>query len=175
VRVLDGGKEHWAGAGLPLTKAATVTTPVEPRAYGAVDTSSIIGRDEVLRALESGSHTILDFRSPEEYSGERVSPNEMPGGVDHGAERKGRIPTARHLYYGDLLRDDATLRPAGEIASALASRGTSLDDPIIAYCRLSHRASLGWLALTELGAKNVQVYDGSWTEWGSIVGMPIER
>ena len=175
VRALDGGKEHWLGARLPLTPSTTQPVAAGPRAFGPEDPSSIVGRDDVLRALDSGSHAILDFRSPEEYSGERVSPHDMAGGVDHGAERTGRIPTARHLYYRELLRDDATLKPASEILTALQARGVALDDPIIAYCRLSHRASLGWLALTELGAQNVQVYDGSWTEWGSMVGMPIER
>jgi thiosulfate/3-mercaptopyruvate sulfurtransferase len=131
----------------------------------------------VLQALQNGDGTvILDLRSPEEYSGERVSPYDLVGTVDHGAERSGRIPGARHLYYRDLLRDDHTLRPREEIRAALAERGVGPDDRVIAYCRLSHRASLGWLALTEVaGHRSVQVYDGSWTEWGSMVGMPIER
>jgi thiosulfate/3-mercaptopyruvate sulfurtransferase len=175
VRFLDGGKDYWLAAGLPLKDGVETPRPRKPRAFGETHTSSIAGRDTVLAAVASGSHAILDFRSPEEYSGERVSPYDMPGGVDHGAERAGRIPSARHFYYRDLLREDATLRPPEEIVAALQARGVTLNDPILAYCRLSHRASLGWLALTEAGARDVRVYDGSWTEWGSIVGVPIER
>ena len=119
---------------------------------------------------------ILDFRSPEEYAGERVSPVGMPGGVDHGAQRAGRIPTARHLDYRELLRDDHTFKTATELLEALRARGIERDDQIIGYCRLSHRASLGWVALSDVaGLESVRVYDGSWTEWGSIVGAPIER
>jgi thiosulfate/3-mercaptopyruvate sulfurtransferase len=177
VRVLDGGKEHWIAAGLPLTTDEAELQAAPPRPYGPQDRSSIVGRDVVLQTLQDGNGTvILDLRSPEEYSGERVSPYDLVGTIDHGAERSGRIPGARHLYYRDLLRDDHTLRPPEELRAALAERGVGPDDHVIAYCRLSHRASLGWLALTEVaGHRSVQVYDGSWTEWGSMVGMPIER
>jgi thiosulfate/3-mercaptopyruvate sulfurtransferase len=161
VRVLDGGKEHWIAAGLPLTTDVPGLQVAPPRPYGPEDRSSIVGRDAVLQALRNGDGTVLlDLRSPEEYSGERVSPYDLVGTVDHGAERSGRIPGARHLYYRDLLRDDHTLRPREEIRAALAERGVGP----------------GWLALTEVaGHRSVQVYDGSWTEWGSMVGMPIER
>jgi len=175
VQVLDGGKENWLTAGLPLEHGRLPPDSSKPREHGEVDRSSVIGRDDVSQALAAQSHVLLDLRSPEEYRGERVSPYDMPGGVDHGAERAGRIPGARHLYYRDLLQPNATLRPESEIVSAAGERGVSFDDPIILYCRLSHRASLGWLALTEAGFRDVAVYDGSWTEWGSLVGVPIER
>jgi thiosulfate/3-mercaptopyruvate sulfurtransferase len=173
VRMLDGGKEHWLAAGLPLETGSRVAPAVAPRPSGPGDRSTVIGRDDVLAAVAQRSHVILDLRAPEEYAGERVSPGD---GFDHGAERVGRIPGAQHLYFRELLTDTGRLRSSQEITTALAARDATPGDPIITYCRLSHRASLGWLALTEVvGADHVQVYDGSWTEWGSMVGMPIER
>jgi thiosulfate/3-mercaptopyruvate sulfurtransferase len=175
VRVLDGGKENWLASGLPLEPGHPRPDPSDPREHAEADHTSIVGRDAVSHALAAHSHVLLDLRSPEEYTGKRVSPNDMLGGVDHGAERTGRIPGARHLYYRDLLHPNAQLRPSSEIISAANKRGVSFDDPIILYCRLSHRASLGWLALTEAGFNHIAVYDGSWTEWGSLVGAPIEQ
>jgi thiosulfate/3-mercaptopyruvate sulfurtransferase len=173
VRMLDGGKEYWLAAGLPLEKGAHIASATGPRPAGPGDRSDAIGRDDVLAAVARRSHVILDLRAPEEYVGERVSPGD---GFDHGAERTGRIPGAHHLYFRELLSDTGRLRTREEILSALAARDATPDDAIITYCRLSHRASLGWLALTEVaGASDVRVYDGSWTEWGSMVGMPIER
>jgi thiosulfate/3-mercaptopyruvate sulfurtransferase len=173
--VLDGGKEHWAGAGRPLTSARTDVLLNAPRPHHSEDRSSLIGRDGVLAAIDEPDVKIVDFRSSEEYSGERVSPSGMPGGVDHGAERSGRIPGARHLFYRDLLNDDWTFRGAPEILAAAARQGIAPEDRVIGYCRLAHRASLGWVALGDrAGFSSVRVYDGSWTEWGSIVGVPIE-
>ena len=125
--------------------------------------------------LGKSSRVLLDVRSPEEYSGERVSP---PPNFDHGAERKGRVPGAVHLFYRDLLNEDDTFKPADEIRRQLEDVGAIADgvDEIVGYCRLSNRATLAWFAMTELlGLDNVRIYDGSWTEWGSIVGFPVER
>jgi thiosulfate/3-mercaptopyruvate sulfurtransferase len=175
VRFLDGGKEHWALIDGPLTDGPTTSVARGPRTAGRADPTTAVGRDAVLRSLETREHQIVDFRSPEEYSGERVSPHDLPGGVDHGAERTGRIPGAVHVYYRDLLNEDWTLRSRAEILDVFATAGVDPTQKIIGYCRLSHRATLGWFALTEVvGAHFVQVYDGSWTEWGSIVGVPIE-
>ena len=113
-------------------------------------------------------------RSPEEYRGERVAPLTAP--FDHGAERTGHIPGARHLYYEQLLSQDGCFLAAEELRAAFAHVGVRDGESVITYCRLSHRAALGWFVLTELlGHEKVKVYDGSWTEWGSIVGMPVER
>lgn len=172
-RVLDGGRARWLAGGFPLETGAAA--PAEPADHpaGHEDFSAAVGRDGVLAALGTGSR-IFDFRSPEEYRGERVAPPTAP--VDHGAERRGRIPGARHLWFERLLAADGTFRPADELRTVFRDAGLCEDDEVIAYCRLSHRASLGWFALTRLlGHERVRVYDGSWTEWGSIVGMPIER
>lgn len=173
-RVLDGGRAHWLARGLPVESGdpAPVDRPPEHPA-GEADFSAAVGRDEVLAAL-GGDVRIFDFRTPEEYRGERVSPLTAP--IDHGAERRGRIPGAQHLWFERLLADDGTFRPRDELREIFADAGLGEDEDVIAYCRLSHRASLGWFALHELiGHERIRVYDGSWTEWGSMVGMPVER
>jgi thiosulfate/3-mercaptopyruvate sulfurtransferase len=117
----------------------------------------------------------LDVRSPEEYSGERVM--EAPK-FDHGAERGGRIPGAQHLFFKELLNDDDTYKSPDELFAILEGVGATPDnaDEIVVYCRLSHRATFTWVAMTRiLGFENVKIYDGSWTEWGSIVGFPVEK
>ena len=134
-----------------------------------------IGRDDLRAHLGRSGRLVLDVRSPEEYAGDRVMP---PPEFDHGAERKGRIPGAVHLYYRDLLNDDDSFKSVAELQGIVDAVGATpaTANEIVAYCRLSHRATLVWFALTHLlGHPNVKIYDGSWTEWGSIVGFPIER
>jgi thiosulfate/3-mercaptopyruvate sulfurtransferase len=173
VGVLDGGRYRWQAEGRPLT----TEVPAKPAAVSyrpvARREEMRIGRDGVLAALDDKATVILDARSPEEYSGKRVG---GPGGPDVGAVRYGRIPGARHLYYTDLLNADQAFKPAAELAALLAARAAGPDAKIIAYCRMSHRATVLHFALTQiLGHANVRVYDGSWTEWGNLVGVPIER
>lgn len=182
---LDGGREAWTAAGLPTAdemprEVLNATVPLAVPAVSAdefeqTEKAVAIGRDEVRALLGDEKTVILDLRTPEEYVGERVLGYE-DGDVDHGAERKGHIPGAKHLYFKDLLDENGRYKSADELRGLLEERGALEADQIVAYCRLSHRASLGWLALTEiLGLDNVRVYDGSWTEWGSIVGFPIEK
>jgi thiosulfate/3-mercaptopyruvate sulfurtransferase len=174
LRLLDGGRKRWVAEGRPLT-TDTPRYSVVPYPASEADASTRVGRDDVLAHIGDSSRLLLDVRSPEEYRGERVSP---PPGFDHGAERVGRIPGARHLFFRDLLNDDDTFLSKDEILAKVRQAGVPGDDgrEIVMYCRLSHRATLAWFALTELaGLDGVRIYDGSWTEWGSIVGFPIER
>lgn len=172
-RVLDGGRARWLAGGYPVESGDAAPHPAAEHVSGTPDPTSVAGRDDVLAALDTDVR-ILDLRSPEEYRGERVAPLTAP--FDHGAERKGHIPGARHLWFERLLREDGTFRPADELREAFRAVGVEDGDEVITYCRLSHRASLGWFALHELlGHERVRVYDGSWTEWGSIVGYPVER
>ena len=173
-RLVDGGRRAWLAEQLPLT--AEVLEPDAARlAAGQPDPSSRVGRNEVRSGLAPvEGPLLLDMRSSEEYLGERVSPPWLA--FDHGAERRGHIPGARHLFFEELLDDNGTLLPIADLHDHFDAVGATGNAAVITYCRLSHRAALGWFVLTRiLGRTNVRVYDGSWTEWGSIVGFPIER
>ena len=177
VHVLDGGSVAWSALGLP-----TETGPVAPVARtrsvpkrGRRDTSRV-PRDELLgRVGTDRAPRIIDARTDEEYSGARVKPG---AGFDHGATRHGRIPGAQSLMYLRLLDDEHRIRPAAELEALFASVGAdpASSDDVVAYCRMGHRGSLVWFITTQLlGWDHVRLYDGSWTEWGSLVGAPVER
>jgi thiosulfate/3-mercaptopyruvate sulfurtransferase len=173
VRVLDGGRDRWRAEGRPLsTDVPAKPAPVSYRPVKRREEMRV-GRDGVLAALGNGGATILDGRSTEEYNGTRVG---GPGGPDVGAVRYGRIPGARHVYFADLFQPDNSFKPKPELAALFATKNVAGDRDIITYCRMSHRATVLHFALTQLlGHGNVRVYDGSWTEWGNLVGVPIER
>jgi thiosulfate/3-mercaptopyruvate sulfurtransferase len=172
-RLVDGGRRTW------LAEQRLLATDVPEAAIGnlapgAVDSSPRIGRDEVRAGLGPDGPLLIDMRSPEEYRGERVSPPWLA--FDHGAERGGHIPGARNLFVDNVLTDSGTLLPLNELRERFEAVGVVDNIEIVTYCRLSHRGSLAWFILTRLlGKSNVRVYDGSWTEWGSIVGFPVER
>ena len=127
----------------------------------------------VLEALRANDHFIIDARSPEEYSGERVR---AYGGPDGGAVRAGRIPGARHLFFENLLDETKSFLPKQDLQAKMESQGLAAGAPVITYCRMSHRSTVVYFVLTQiLGLSDVRVYDGSWTEWGNLVGVPIER
>lgn len=172
VKVLDGARHRWAAEGRPLVTEAPL--PVVPVHYEPVKRSEKmrIRRDKVLAALGKNGILMLDGRSPEEYSGQRVG---GPGGPDVGAVRYGRIPGAKHLYFEELLDANKAFKPVSELEHLVAARGAALDREIVTYCRMSHRATVLYFALTQLlGYRKVRVYDGSWTEWGNLVGVPVE-
>lgn len=171
VRLLDGGLTKWRAEGRAVSTDVSAPSPVDYVAAGRLEACRAL-RDDVISALGS-STVILDHRSFEEYSGERVG---LPGKPDVGAERYGRVPGARHVPFDALLNDDTSFKSPQEIADVLAPHVSDSLQPVISYCRLAHRATLASFAMTEiLGFQNVRVYDGSWTEWGSLVGVPIER
>ncbi|MGW5452108.1 sulfurtransferase [Nocardia sp. NPDC003979] len=177
LRYLDGGTVAWPhdgpviGIDRSVGAGSSNRTPLplaSPR-FAEV----VVGREQVRAAIDSPT-VLLDLRSPEEFAGLRVSPSSEP--VDHGAERHGHIPGALNLPAQDLLDPAGLLRPTDEIAARIAELGIADADDIIAYCRLSHRAALGWLVFTDLlGEHRLRVYDGSWTEWGSLVGVPVHN
>lgn len=176
-RLLNGGKRRWVLEGRPLTAELPEIVPASYTPPPARRDEMRVRRDEMLALLPEfaagGRTVLLDHRTPEEFRGERVN---TTGQFDHGAERAGRIPGARHLYYEELLNDDHSFRTPDELTALLAARGATPDKDIVSYCRLSHRATLAYFAMTRiLGWPNVRSYDGSWTEWGSMVGMPIEK
>lgn len=172
VRVLDGGLVKWQNEGRPVDSSSPDLTPVT---YGSArpDGKLRTGRDHVVQRLGKKDVVILDHRSREEYLGERVN---MPGNPDVGAERYGRVPGAVHVPFLSLLNEDTSFKTPELLAKIFQPHIRDNETEVISYCRLSHRATLACFVMTEiLNFRNVQVYDGSWTEWGSMVGMPIER
>ena len=171
VRLLDGGRDKWIAEGRELTKdvpeVSRANYPVTPR-----DDSTLRAfRDDVLKHW---GNPLIDVRSPEEYSGERTH---MPAYPEEGALRGGHIPTAASVPWAKAVGEDGAFKTRAELEKVyLEGAGLKPGDNVIAYCRIGERSSHTWFALNYLlGFKNVRNYDGSWTEWGSLVGVPIVK
>ena len=169
VRLLDGGRLKWVAEGRELTKQAHNRAPSNYPVVERHDSKIRAFRDDI------AGHTpnpLIDIRSPQEYTGERLH---MPDYPNEGAARGGHIPSARNVPWGKLVQEDSTFKPRAELEKLLFEEtGFSPADPFITYCRIGERSSLTWFALKYLlGVKDVRNYDGSWTEWGNLVGVPI--
>jgi thiosulfate/3-mercaptopyruvate sulfurtransferase len=171
VKLLNGPRERWIADGRPTT---TDLPSFEPTTFTAKPGNDAIRakRDEVRSAL-GDSHKLVDVRSPQEFSGELVA---MPGYENEGAQRSGHIPGAKSIPWAQAVREDGTFKSADELRELYTSKGVLTGDPIIAYCRIGERSAHTWFVLHELlGEQDVKNYDGSWTEWGNLVNVPIER
>jgi thiosulfate/3-mercaptopyruvate sulfurtransferase len=172
VRIVDGGRQKWIDEGREVTTDRPSPSKHGYRANGR-DESIRVFRDEVLTGLGIPGRALVDVRSPGEYSGELLAP---PGYEQEGALRGGHIPTAVSIPWATAVRDDGTFRPAAELHELYASRGVTPDKDVTAYCRIGERSAHTWFVLRELlGYENVRNYDGSWTEWGNLVDVPIEK
>ena len=169
-RVMNGGRAKWLAEGSPTTTEA----PSHPAAsYTAQEPNGSIRafRDYITGNLSNLE--LVDVRSPAEYSGELLAPANLP---QEGAQRGGHIPGAANVPWATAVSEDGTFKSADELSQIYGGKGISGDKEIVAYCRIGERSSHTWFVLSELlGYPKVRNYDGSWTEWGSTVGVPVEK
>jgi thiosulfate/3-mercaptopyruvate sulfurtransferase len=173
VRIMDGGRKKWLAEGRDLDPEQHKPSSSE-RSYQAS------GPDQYLRAFlpqvqqaqRSASAVMIDVRSPQEFTGEILAPPGLP----ETCQRGGHIPGARNVCWNRACNDDGTFKPIEELQKLYGAEGVSKATPVITYCRIGERSSHTWFALKYLlGVDNVVNYDGSWTEWGNLVGAPIEK
>lgn len=169
VRLLDGGREKWIAEGRPLTKEAPHVEPTEYPVIQRDDVTDRAFRDQVLTHI---GKPMVDVRSPQEYNGERTH---MPNYPQEGALRGGHIPGAQSVPWARAANEDKTFKSREELEAIYqGEKGLNVDDDVVAYCRIGERSSHTWFVLKYLlGFAKVRNYDGSWTEWGSLVGAPI--
>lgn len=173
VRIMNGGRAKWIAEGRPLTRTVPSYPPGEYHAPERNDAAIRAFRDQVLAHIRQPGTALVDVRSPQEYTGERLHMPEYP---QEGALRGGHIPTAVNIPWASAVREDSTFKSADELRELYASKGITPDKDVVAYCRIGERSSHTWFVLTYLlGYPNVRNYDGSWTEWGNAVGLPIEK
>ncbi len=173
LKVLDGGRIKWEAEGREFTREVPSFERTE---YTASDPNPAIRafRDDVLRHAESSDPALVDVRSPAEYSGELLH---AIGYAQEGAQRAGHVTGAKSIPWGTAANPDGTFKPVEELKAIYEGKGFTPDrEEIIAYCRIGERSSHTWFVLTYLlGYDNVRNYDGSWTEWGSLVNVPVSQ
>jgi thiosulfate/3-mercaptopyruvate sulfurtransferase len=174
-RVMDGGRLKWEKEGRPLTRDAASPPAAAYKVTARDDTPHRVFRDDVRKFVEGSRGQLVDVRSPEEYRGERLHMPEYP---NEGALRGGHIPGAKNVPWARAINpDDGTFKTAEELRKLyLVDQGLDPKVDTIAYCRIGERSSHTWFALKFLlGFQNIRNYDGSWTEWGNLVGVPIQK
>lgn len=174
-KVLNGGLEKWISDKLPLTSEfkGLSRTAISRYRTENPDTSLRVFRDYVLKNLLNEDMILVDARTPQEYTGELINVPKLP---QEGSLRAGHIPGAKHVFFEENFQPDGRFKPTKELNQIYISRSITPDKEIITYCRSGHRATVTWFVLSHLlSYPNVKVYDGSWTEWGNLVGAPIEK
>jgi thiosulfate/3-mercaptopyruvate sulfurtransferase len=175
VRLMDGGRQKWLAEGRPL--ATEAARPARGRYRVPYRDASIRAfAPDVLQHLlrvKDGAGALVDVRSPAEYSGEKLHMPEYP---QEGALRGGHVPGAVNVPWAKAVEDDGTFRPSEQLRALYGGLGVTPDKDVVAYCRIAERSSHTWFVLKYLlGYPRVRNYDGSWTEWGNMVGVPIEQ
>jgi len=175
LKLMDGGRAKWQAEGRKLVTDAEQPAPGQytvPYRDASIRAFAPDVLQHIIR-VQAGEGALVDVRSPEEFSGERLH---MPDYPNEGALRGGHVPGARNIPWAEAVREDGTFRPAAELRELYADYGITPDRDVIAYCRIAERSSHTWFVLKYLlGFPDVRNYDGSWTEWGNMVGMPVER
>jgi thiosulfate/3-mercaptopyruvate sulfurtransferase len=171
-RIMNGGRTKWIAEGRPMTKEAPKYPPTSYKAKNP-DKSVRVEREAVLAAVGKKGKAFVDVRSPKEFTGEILAPENLP---QEGAQRGGHIPGAANIPWSQAVKEDGTFKSPDDLKQLYQGRGISSDKDVIAYCRIGERSSHTWFVLKYLlGYPKVRNYDGSWTEYGSLVNVPIER
>jgi len=172
VKLMNGGRKKWIEEGRPISTVAPTYPPTSFKVSGPRKEIRAF-RDEVMKSLDKKGVGLVDVRAPKEYSGELLAPEDLP---QEGSQRAGHIPGAKNIPWGQALKEDGTFKSRAELEQLYGGQGITPDKNIITYCRIGERSAHTWFVLTHLlGYPNVRNYDGSWTEWGSLVGAPIEK
>jgi thiosulfate/3-mercaptopyruvate sulfurtransferase len=172
VRILDGGRQKWIDEGREVT--TEVPSPIA-KTYQAKERDESIRayRDQVREWIGTAERALVDVRSPGEFAGELIAP---PGYEQEGAQRGGHIPTAASIPWASAVQDDGTFKTPDALRELYGGKGVTPEKEVTAYCRIGERSAHTWFVLRELlGYEDVKNYDGSWTEWGNLVDVPIER
>ncbi len=171
LRLMNGGRKKWEQEGRPLTTEVPQFAPGHFKA-ATPDKSARARREDIFRVLEEKNASLVDVRSPDEFTGKVIA----PPGMTETAQRGGHIPGAANIPWSKAVNDDGTFKSYDELVKLYASQGVRPDREAVAYCRIGERSSHSWFVLKYLlGFPKVRNYDGSWTEWGNLIDAPIEK
>jgi thiosulfate/3-mercaptopyruvate sulfurtransferase len=173
VKLLNGGRKKWELEGRELSQDVPAHDATNFRVEGPLNGDFRAYRDEVLGRVREGGSSFVDVRAPEEFRGEKLAPDHLP---QEQAQVPGHIPGAANIPWSKAVNDDGTFKSADELTALYEGAGVTPEKEVIAYCRIGERSSHTWFVLQELlGYDHVKNYDGSWTEYGSLVGVPVEK